>query len=146
MDDKKLLNGKFTFKRCCAKEASFTVVWKCQQAAGYMLYCRFEFKHSKDRFMYVNALITEMYYVNTSAVKRLKYLIAINRIYVIVNSKWIAINRTFLSILNVPSFIFFHHIFHFNALINMEKWIGLLYANVLFYWKTTLPNRAKIKL
>ena len=25
--------------------------------------------------MYVNALITEMYYVNTSAVKRLKYLV-----------------------------------------------------------------------
>ena len=24
----------------------------------------------------------------------------------------------------------------------MEKWIGLLYADVLFYWKTTLPNRA----
>ena len=74
----------------------------------------------------------------------LKYLIAINRIYVIVNSKWIAINRKFVSILNVPSFIyFFHHfIFYFNALINMEKWIGLLYANVLFYWKPTLPNRA----
>src|SRR4029434_8559613 len=48
-----------------------------------------------------------------SAVKRLKYLIAINRIYVIVNSKLIAINRTFLSILNVPSFIYFLHHFIF---------------------------------
>src|SRR4029434_8269414 len=46
-----------------------------------------------------------------SAVKRLKYLIAINRIYVIVNSKLIAINRKFLSILNVPSFIYFFHHF-----------------------------------
>src|SRR4029434_2986067 len=45
--------------------------------------------------------------LTTSAVKRLKYLIAINRIYVIVNSKLIAINRKFVSILNVPSF--FHH-------------------------------------
>src|SRR4029434_1034134 len=58
-----------------------------------------------------------------SAVKRLKYLNAINRIYVIVNSKLIAINRKFVSILNY---------FYFNALINMEKWIGLLYANVIF--------------
>ena len=74
-------------------------------------------------------------YIYISAVKRFKYLIAINRIYVIVKSKLIAINRKFVSILNVPSFInFFHHfIFYFNALINMEKWIGLLYANVLFY-------------
>src|SRR4029434_10660714 len=79
----------------------------------------------------------------TSAVKRLKYLIAINRIYVIVNSKLIAINRKFLSILNVPSFIyFFHHFFYFNALINMEKWIGMFYANVLFYLKHTLQNKA----
>src|SRR4029434_7702836 len=77
-----------------------------------------------------------------SAVKRLKYLIAINRIYVIVNSKCIAINRTFLSILNVPSFIYFFPSFYFNALINVEKWIGLVYANVLFYGKPTLPNRA----
>jgi hypothetical protein len=37
----------------------------------------------------------------TCAVKRLKYLIAINRINVVVNSRLIAINRTFLSILNV---------------------------------------------
>ena len=46
------------------------------------------------------------YYKYISAVKRLKYLIAINRIYVIVNSKLIAINRKFVSILNVPSLIF----------------------------------------
>src|SRR4029434_4872382 len=36
-----------------------------------------------------------------------------------------------------PSFYFY-----FNALLNMEKWIGLLYANVLFDLKPTLPNRA----
>src|SRR4029434_6745864 len=36
-------------------------------------------------------------YIKISAVKRFKYLIAINRIYVIVNSKLIAINRNFLS-------------------------------------------------
>src|SRR4029434_8416476 len=91
-------------------------------------------------------------YVQTSAVKRLKYLIAINRIYVIVNSKFIAINRTFLSILNVPLliyFIFSSFYFYMNVLefiyfifracyfylnaINMDKLIGLLYANVLFY-------------
>src|SRR4029434_8869078 len=36
-----------------------------------------------------------------------------------------------------PSFYF-----NFNALINMEKWIGLLYAYVLFYGKPTLTNRA----
>src|SRR4029434_9994013 len=52
-------------------------------------------------------------YIYISAVKRLKYLIAINRIYVIANSKLIAINRTFLSILNVPSFIYFFHHFIF---------------------------------
>ena len=69
----------------------------------------------------------------TSAVKRLKYLIAINRINVIVNLRLIAINHTYLSILNVPSFLFVPLFFsHFNALINMEKWIGLLCANVLF--------------
>src|SRR4029434_3153128 len=52
-------------------------------------------------------------YIYISAVKRLKYLITINRIYVIVNSKLIAINRKFLSILNVPSFIYFFHHFIF---------------------------------
>src|SRR4029434_695854 len=76
----------------------------------------------------------------TSAVKRLKYLIAINRIYVIVNSKLIAINRNskcpFVYVF-LPSFYFY-----LNALINMEKCIGLLYANVLFYLKPTMPNRA----
>src|SRR4029434_3923647 len=75
-----------------------------------------------------------------SAVKRLKYLIAIDRIYVIVNSKVIAINRKFVSILVYLFFPSFY--FYFNAPINMEKWIGLLYANVLFYSKPTLPNRA----
>src|SRR4029434_3240737 len=53
------------------------------------------------------AISRPLIYIYTSAVKRLKYLIAINRIYVIVNSKLIAINRKFVSILNVPSFIFF---------------------------------------
>src|SRR4029434_6077002 len=36
-----------------------------------------------------------------------------------------------------PSFYFY-----FNVLINIEKWIGFLYANVLFYLRPTLPNRA----
>ena len=83
-----------------------------------------------DETFYINCVLYNIY---ISAVKRLKYLIAINRIYVIVNSKLIAINRKFLSILNVPSFIYFFPSFYFNALINMEKWIALLYANVLFY-------------
>src|SRR4029434_1024767 len=90
--------------------------------------------HRNARFdCFLNSGI--LLFVITSAVKRLKYLIAINRIYVIVNSKLIAITRKFLSILNVPSFIYFFpsFYFYFNALINMEKWIGLLYANILFY-------------
>src|SRR4029434_5160775 len=41
-----------------------------------------------------------------------------------------------------PFVYLFFPSFYFNALINMEKWIGLLYANVLFYLKPTLPNRA----
>ena len=45
-------------------------------------------------------------YISISAVKRLKYLIEINQchsfINVIVNSRLIAMNRTILSILNVP--------------------------------------------
>src|SRR4029434_3807240 len=39
-------------------------------------------------------------------------------------------------------FFFPSFYFNFNALINMEKWIGLLYANGLFYRKPTLQNRA----
>src|SRR4029434_10669199 len=39
-------------------------------------------------------------------------------------------------------FIFPSFYFYLNALINMEKLIGLLYANVLFYRKPILPNRA----
>ena len=41
----------------------------------------------------------------TSAVKRLKYLIAINRINVIVNLRLTAINHKFVSILNVDFFL-----------------------------------------
>ena len=58
----------------------------------------------------------------TSAVKRLKYLIAINRIYVIVNSKLIAINRTFLSILNVPLFIYFIFCLFIFILMPLSTW------------------------
>src|SRR4029434_4533836 len=61
-----------------------------------------------------------------------------------VNSKLIAINHTFLCVFMCPFVYLFFPSFYFylNALINMEKWIGLLYANVLFYCKTPLPNRA----
>src|SRR4029434_1325565 len=62
---------------------------------------------------YTCILLCLKYNVKNSAVKRLKYLIAINRIYVIVNSKLIAINRKFVSILNVPLFIYFFHHFIF---------------------------------
>ena len=58
-------------------------------------------------FVATELQFTNVHYIYISAVKRLKYLITINRIYVIVNSKLITINRKFLSILNVPSFIFF---------------------------------------
>src|SRR4029434_2035145 len=70
----------------------------------------------------------------TSAVKRLKYLIAINRIYVIVNSKLIAINREFLSILNVPSFINFFRHFIF-ILMPLSTWkSGLACFKQMFYF------------
>lgn len=31
-------------------------------------------------------------------------------------------------------FLSHYYYYYFNALINMEKWIGLLYANVFFYF------------
>src|SRR4029434_1830772 len=87
--------------------------------------------------------------VITSAVKRLKYLIAINRIYVIVNSKLIAINRTFLSILNVPSFIHFFHHFIF-ILMPLSTWkSGLACFMQMFYFienQHCQTGRYKIKL
>src|SRR4029434_8825881 len=74
------------------------------------------------------------HYINSSAVKRLKYLIAINRIYVIVNSKLIAINRKFSSILNVPSFIYFFHHFIF-ILMPLSTWkSGLACFMQMFYF------------
>src|SRR4029434_3244625 len=84
-----------------------------------------------------------------SAVKRLKYLIAINRIYVIVNSKLIAINRNFLSILNVPSFIYFFH--HFIlTLMPLSTWkSGLACFKQMFYLienQHCQTGRYKIKL
>ena len=122
------------------------VVTLCSALLINVFMCSYECVSALDvmcSYLCISALDVMCSCVHISAVKRLKYLIVINRIYVIVNSKLIAINRKFLSILNVPSFIyFFHHFFYFNALINMEKWIGLLYANVLFYWKPILPNRA----
>ena len=64
--------------------------------------------------------------VYISAVKRLQYLIVINGINFIVNSRLIAINHTFLSILNVSWFLFvLLFLSNCNALINMEKWIFL---------------------
>src|SRR4029434_4875837 len=85
----------------------------------------------------------------TSAVKRLKYLIAINHIYVIVNSKLIAINRKFLSILNVPSFIYFFH--HFNFIfMPLSTWkSGLACFMQIFYFNENhhcQTGRYKIKL
>ena len=65
--------------------------------------------------------------IKTRAVKRLKYLIVINRINVIVNSRLIA---NLFSILNIPWFLCPINCSHFNALINMEKCIGLPCANV----------------
>ena len=88
-------------------------------------------------------------YVQTSAVKRLKYLIAINRIYVIVNSKLIAINRKFLSILNVPLFIYFFHHFIF-ILMPLSTWkSGLACFMQMFYFienQHCQTGRYKIKL
>src|SRR4029434_5030571 len=87
--------------------------------------------------------------VISSAVKRLKYLIAINRIYVIVNSKLIAINRNFLSILNVPSFMYFFH--HFILiLMPLSTWkSGLACFMQMFYLienQHCQTGRYKIKL
>ena len=60
-------------------------------------------------------------YIFISTVKRLKYLIAINRIYVIVNSRLITI-----FIYSKCHLIYFCPIIfsHFNALFNMVKWIA----------------------
>src|SRR4029434_5610770 len=67
---------------------------------------------------------------------------SINLIYVIVNSKLIAINRTFLSFLNVPSFFFFFHHFIF-ILMPLSTWkSGLACFKQTFYFiEPTLPNR-----
>src|SRR4029434_5340734 len=89
------------------------------------------------------------YYVISSAVKRLKYLIAINRIYVIVNSKLIAINRNFLSILNVLSFIYLFHHFIFISM-PLSTWkSGLACFMQMFYFienQHCQTGRHKIKL
>ena len=66
------------------------------------------------------------------AVKWLKYLITINRINAIVNSRLIAINHIIFSMLNIPWILCPINFSHFNALINMEKCIGLPCANVFF--------------
>ena len=88
-------------------------------------------------------------YINISAVKRLKYLIAINRIYVIVNSKLIVINRKFVSILNVPLFIYFFH--HFICIsMPLSTWkSGLACFMQMFYFienQHCQTGRYKIKL
>ena len=87
--------------------------------------------------------------VLSSAVKRLKYWIAINRIYVMVNSKLIAINRKFLSILNVPSFIYFlhHFIFIWMPLSTWKSWLACFIK--MFYFienQYCQTGRYKIKL
>src|SRR4029434_3889276 len=94
--------------------------------------------------------LTPVYiYIYISAVKRLKYLIAINRIYVIVNSKLIAINRKFVSILNVPSFIHFFHNLIF-ILMPLPTWkSGLACFMQMFYFienQHCQTGRYKIKL
>src|SRR4029434_2242075 len=99
---------------------------------------------------YFNRLTALIYiYIYISAVKRLKYLIAINRIYVIVNSKLIAINRNFLSILNVPSFIYFFHHFIF-ILMPLSTWTsGLACFMQMFYFienQHCQTGRYKIRL
>src|SRR4029434_6233699 len=85
--------------------------------------------------------------INISAVKRLKYLIAINHIYVIVNSKLIAINRKFLSILNVPSFIYFSiFLFLFECPYQHGKvdWLALCKCFILL--KTNIAKQGGTKL
>src|SRR4029434_3342073 len=85
-------------------------------------------------------------YIYISAVKRLKYLIAINRIYVIVNSKLIAINRKFLSILNVPSFIHFSiFLFVFECPYQHGKvdWLALCKCFILL--KTNIAKQGGTK-
>src|SRR4029434_5276429 len=77
----------------------------------------------------------------TSAVKRLKYLIAINRIYVIVNSKLIAINRKFVSILNVPSFIYF--LFYCPYQHGKVDWLALCKCFILL--KTNIAKQGGTK-
>ena len=94
-------------------------------------------------------LLFNAQWVTNSAVKRYKYLIAINHIYVIVNSKLIAINRKFVSILNVPSFIYFFHHFIF-ILMPLSTWkSGLACFKQMFYLienQHCQTGRYKIKL
>jgi hypothetical protein len=76
-------------------------------------------------------------YINIWAVKRLKYLIVINRINVIVNSQLITFNHNSFFYAKYPLISCPINFSHFNALINMEKYIGLPCANV-FLLITTL--------
>ena len=72
---------------------------------------------------------SEFTFVKTRAVKRLKYLIVINRINVIVNSRLIAFNRKLFFYAKYPLIFLSHNSSHCNYLINMVKCIGLPCAN-----------------
>ena len=78
----------------------------------------------------------------TRAVKRLKYLIVINRINVIVNSRLIAINHKLFFYAKYPLIFMSHNSSHFNYLINMVKCIGLPCANDFLLITTLAYTRA----
>ena len=88
-------------------------------------------------------------YVLTSAVKRLKYLIAINRIFVIVNSKLIAIKSQICIYSKLYLFIYFFHHFIF-ILLPLSTWkSGLACFMQMFYFienQYCQTGRYKIKL
>ena len=80
----------------------------------------------------VNAQVEACFYfgVIISAVKRFIYLIAINRINVIVNSRLIAINRKLFFYAKYRLIFLSHNSSHFNY--NMVNCIGLPCANDFF--------------
>ena len=71
--------------------------------------------------------------IKTSAVKRFKYWIAMNRINVIVNLRLIANNCTILSILNVPWFIFVLLFFLILMLLSTWKCGSACFLRMFFY-------------
>ena len=122
-----------------------TVVWpRADAAVPSVEPCNYIFAlylYSKNPYLHLvsrtscNKHTNILYVLYISAVKRLRYLIAMNRIDAIVNSRLIAINRTIWSLLNVPWFLF-APLFFSNC--NGPIWIGLLFLNV-FYLKQHWP-------